>query len=56
MEPSNLMYALKFDPALISSVLPIQQDGRIADMTPTLLHCRRRSDETDVDLKEPNLE
>jgi hypothetical protein len=39
---------------LISSVLPIQ-DGRLADMAATSLHCHRRSDEADLNLKEFNL-
>jgi hypothetical protein len=51
VEPSDPVYVLRFDPALISLVLPIQ-DGKIADTAPTLLNYHHIWGE----VEEPNLE
>jgi hypothetical protein len=36
-------------------IFPIQ-DEKIVDMAPTSLHCHHRSDEADLNLKEPIME
>jgi hypothetical protein len=46
---------VKSDPELTSLFLPVQ-DKRIVDMASTSLHCHHRSDEADLNLKEPIME